>query len=1038
MGINIFASNTTATAIKSAIDALGRNNQKGSKHIVIAPDRFTLSTEKEIYDRLELFGSFNIDVVSFSRLAIKLEKTAPKHFLTKEGTVMLMKKIIDTNADRLVYFKNHNSMGFAREIFAVTASLRSSAISADMLEQASADFSEHKKQKYLDLALLYKEYETALKNRFNDTVARQQKLIEAIKTDETVSQSHIYVLGFNIYSQLQLSVIKELATSSLSVNIAAATESGGQNKDIFQTEQLDELKEFAADNKIPYTRGYYFERLTPPLNIIHREIFSLSKEAPPQSKNSSVRLMRQKNPYEEIKAIAREIIFQVRQGARFKDIAVVCCQENYRVCIKEVFGRFGIPFFIDEKYSATESATAKYICSLIEAKLFELRRDKVLNFIKHPFLLQDSRLAERFENYCLKYNINYSRFNSRFSLGDGGEFEETRAAFVKIADSIKDKGSASEIADSLLAVLPVEETGEELVFRASFGVSSRIKDLLEEIKTLLSEDEMSLEEFYSVLSDGIGGLEIALIPQCLDCVFVGNTSESRFNSLKYIFVVGASEGYFPSKASEQNIINFADMLMLEREGLSVRPNPLESNRLEQFVVADLLTKAENIYVSCSSCALTGEQLQTGEAIKELSYILKLPLAEDYAPDGLSQEERLRYLLATEENALYEYVSGTVSPQYTQSVKQYLVDKGFGARIETSQTLQAPENFAEFVFYKDDECYITKVSQLESYFNCPYLHFLRYGLGLKDRPKPELQVADIGNIIHEVLEIYFAENLKSLKTLTDEQINRKAAAVVERVLDAEKLRALKQDTVGEYTIKLIHSECMYVIKKLTENLRKSTFSPSYIELNFGMGKGFDAISLDTPKRKIKLRGKIDRVDICGNKVAIIDYKTGASVSGKYQDIYFGKKIQLYVYLNVFLEKGFEPAGVFYLPIRDSYRKDGESFAYVGQVENSTETVVEFDNTLEGGGQSDIIKVEVKDGKIATRSKNIISRADFRNICGYVNRLIVNAVDEIADGNIDRSPLSKSCEYCSYKNHCDMSIVSCRTETSMDVKDFLEEQ
>lgn len=1037
MGINIFASNTTTMAINSAIDALGRNNEKGSRHIVIVPDRFTLSTEKEIYDRLELPGSFNIDVLTFSRLAVKVEKSSSKRFLTKEGTVMLMKKVIDDNAVKLTYFKNRNSMGFAREVFAVTASFRSSGITPEMLEESSADFPEHKKQKYFDLALLYKEYEVILKSRFSDTVARQQTLIEAIKIDETVSQSHIYVLGFNIYSQLQLSVIKELALSALSLNIAAATESGGKNKDIFPISQLNELQEYATANKIPLAKSYFFERLTPPLDVIHKEIFSLSKE-PPKCENSSVRLMRQKNPYEEIKAIAREIIFRIKQGARFKDIAVVCAQENYRVCIKEIFRRFGIPFFIDEKYCAAESASAKYICALIEAKLYDFRRDKVLQFIKHPLFLQNSRLAERFENYCLKYNINYSRFRSRFLLGESQEFEEARASFVSIADSIKEKGSASEIADSLLEILPLEEPGEDLIFRASYESSARIKSLLEEIKTLLGEEEMTLEDFYSVFSDGIGGLEIALIPQCADCVFVGNTSESRFNSLKYIFVAGASEGFFPSKTAEQNIINFADMLMLERRGLNVRPNPLESNRLEQFVVADLLTKAEKIYVSCADCALTGEQLQTGEAIKELSYILKLPLDGDYIPAGMNSEERLRYLLSTDENAVYEYISGSIPPPYMQSVRQYLVEKGFGDRIEFSKALQAPRDFAEYVFGKDAEGYITKVSQLESYFNCPYLHFLRYGLRLQDRPQPELQMADIGNIIHEVLEIYFSENLKTLKTLSDEQIKLKASEVVQRVLNAEKLRSLKQDTVGQYTVKLIHSECMYVIKKLTENLRRSDFSPTYIELAFGMGKGFGAISLDTPTRKIKLRGKIDRVDICGNKVAIIDYKTGASVSGKYQDIYFGKKIQLYVYLNVFLKKGFEPAGVFYLPIRDSYRKDGESFAYVGQVEDSIETLIELDNALDSGGQSDIIKVEVKDGKIATRSKNIISRSDFRNICAYVNRLIVGAVDEIAEGNIERSPLSKSCEFCQYKNHCDMSQISCRAEAAMDVRDFLEEQ
>ena len=59
----------------------------------------------------------------------------------------------------------------------------------------------------------------------------------------------------------------------------------------------------------------------------------------------------------------------------------------------------------------------------------------------------------------------------------------------------------------------------------------------------------------------------------------------------------------------------------------------------------------------------------------------------------------------------------------------------------------------------------------------------------------------------------------------------------------------------------------------------------------------------------------------DKAVIIDYKTGWE-EGKLQDIYFGNKIQLYVYLCVFMQNGFVPARVFYLPIRDGYRAQGE--------------------------------------------------------------------------------------------------------------------
>jgi ATP-dependent helicase/DNAse subunit B len=51
MKIKIYTSNTLNGACSLVIDALGRQNTAGSRHIVIVPDKFSLSIEKEIFIR---------------------------------------------------------------------------------------------------------------------------------------------------------------------------------------------------------------------------------------------------------------------------------------------------------------------------------------------------------------------------------------------------------------------------------------------------------------------------------------------------------------------------------------------------------------------------------------------------------------------------------------------------------------------------------------------------------------------------------------------------------------------------------------------------------------------------------------------------------------------------------------------------------------------------------------------------------------------------------------------------------------------------
>ena len=97
MRVNLFISNTSKRAASVAIKNMGAS--LGGNIIVIVPERHSLETERQIYDTLNLEGSDNIDVVSFSRLALRLPGTLWQNPLPEKGMVLLNKIIRKTKTN---------------------------------------------------------------------------------------------------------------------------------------------------------------------------------------------------------------------------------------------------------------------------------------------------------------------------------------------------------------------------------------------------------------------------------------------------------------------------------------------------------------------------------------------------------------------------------------------------------------------------------------------------------------------------------------------------------------------------------------------------------------------------------------------------------------------------------------------------------------------------------------------------------------------------------------------------------------------------
>ena len=1057
MNLKIFTSNTNNSAIHLAIKDLGNNISDNDNNIVIVPDRFSLDTEKEIYTTLGIEGSTNIDVVSFTRLAVKTIGAKIKKSLSKEGTILLLKKVIEKNVQNLCHYKAiTQSPRFAKEMFIAIASLKKSGITVEDINLSREKMDKRTSNKLGDVALLYQEYDKELALNYSDTLTRLDTLIEEIPNNDKIKSSNVYILGYNFFDAKQLSIISAIIKWSKSCNISICQPK--HNRAVGDLCNSETLKSLANSLGAKTTIIEGTKVLSAPYDIICSSLFTYEKPTIKARAKDKLKIFAELNPYDEVKAIGKEITRLIREKKyRYKDFALICSSESNKMVIKDIFSRYDIPNYIDMKYPIVNDVISRFILLSIESVTSNLKQKSVLALAKQPLMNLAWENVLLFEDYCLKYNINHSYFNSPFCLGTEEEREIPekirRIILSKLKFLTEEKRTFSHISEMVLNYLEfcdIESLHQAYLENSSLDSASAnassqvyqaIKDVLMEGSEILSDSTCTLKDFYSLFYSSLSNLNISVIPQFIDAVFVGEIEDSRYTDVKVLFITGVNQGLFPQVASYQSIINYYDVDSLKRQGLQLYPTPMDKMYQTQFLILDLLTKASDCtYLSFSHFDLSGNQLCKGDIIKEIEKLCDatpFSLSEKFRLEAVDNQSKFINFAVNTKNLFYEYLDlkKTISPHspFLYACREHLEKSGYKERLAKIEQEKPGmlSNPLDFFFRKEGRYHTTKVSQLETYFNCPYKHYLSYGLRLRKKEKGDFEAIDIGNIIHNILEMYFLENKANIKTMTDEQIKKQSLIAIDKVLDGDDVKAKLNKANGKRLSRLIITECKAALFKLSKNIQLGSYTPEFIELEFGGSNAkFEGIKILDEEDEFLLKGKIDRVDIYKKNVIIIDYKTGnVDKSSDFDKIYLGLKIQLYIYLAAFLESGYKARGVFYLPIALNYNKDDKyyDFRLNGHFDASKEGIEMIDkeilneaNATAKAIESDIVNfsIKAKDNQInITKNKKFgLEQDDFGAISDYALKVTKKAIGEIKSGYIEKKPYESSCKYCDYLIIC----------------------
>jgi ATP-dependent helicase/nuclease subunit B len=202
-----------------------------------------------------------------------------------------------------------------------------------------------------------------------------------------------------------------------------------------------------------------------------------------------------------------------------------------------------------------------------------------------------------------------------------------------------------------------------------------------------------------------------------------------------------------------------------------------------------------------------------------------------------------------------------------------------------------------------------ISRIELYAGCEYAHFLQYGLNLQERATYSFENSDLGNLYHQVLEL-FASALEEEKlswfTFNKEDAKKLLSHCVERVTSNYGDTILYSSARYQYAIRRLMRVLERTVDTLQYQLKQGSFKPSQFELSFSLMEDLEGIQIPlSGEERMYLRGRIDRVDTYIKEdalyVKVIDYKSG-NKDFDLASLYYGLQLQLIVYMNAALQLG----------------------------------------------------------------------------------------------------------------------------------------
>ncbi len=1063
--------------------------KQDKKIYIITPEQFSFTAERELLNVVN-GAALNAEILTFNRMAYRVMNEVggnTKTALSSCGKAMLIYNILLNEKGNL------NFLGKSDEnidlISTQITEFKKHGVSIENLDEImNQSDDKYLKAKMADMRNVYSKFEETIKNRYIDENDVLTILSEQLPKTNIFENTLIYIDEFVGFTKQEYDIISILLQQAARVSINICTdsldESTSPDTDIFYANKLtvQKILETAQnvnakiENPIFMDDIYRFE--TEELEFLEKNLYAIPYQRFTNKEVRNIKLFLANNPYSEIENIATNIVKLVKEhGYRYRDISIITKNlDTYSNLCKVIFNKYQIPVFIDEKKDLSQNIIVKYLLAILEVFAKNWSYESVFNYIKTGFLSLSQEEIYEFENYCLKWDIKYSKwYKGEWNFHDEDDknrekiarFKEIRHIVVdpliKFKEGLLGTNSAKDITTRLYNFLienevdrRLQEKEEELISIGKSDIASEyetswkiIVKVLDEIVLVFGDEKISFDRYMQILKTGLGNSDLGKIPGTQDQVIMGDIDRSRSHKIKTVFIIGLNDGMFPSVNKNEGYFNDDDRENLKNQGIELAKGTIERMYEDNFNIYKAFTASSNsIYLSYSSSAADGKTLRASTLVSKIKRIFPEIKEESDIIEKSSE-------ILTESNTFDELLNHIrdyrddgkeIEGKWMAAYNYYMADDKWKHRLVYSLKALNYTNIPDKISKENVDALYgntlkTSISKLEKYRTCPFSYYLKYGLNVSEKDKLKVDSLDTGTFMHDTIDTFFNEirargiNIKEIEedeiyAIIEEIINEKLGLSTNYIFSATP----KYKVLTERLKRVVKRSMKYIV----ESIKYSDFSVYGNEVEFDEGKRYKPIVMELDdNRKVEITGKIDRIDIADDGTSkylrIIDYKSSYK-NIDLNSVYSGLQIQLLTYLDAICkEDNVDPAGVLYFNLidpvikskRDMTEEEIENeirkkFKMQGLILADVNVVKMMDTKLESG-QSNIVPAYIgANGDLSDKKTSGVSRKQFNYLQKYMNVIIKQIAEEILSGNINIHPYYKKkktpCEYCEYRAIC----------------------
>ena len=995
--------------------------------------------------KIETIGSFA------EKLLTEIEGRV--NLISEEAAVLLLNHSFNrVNLKYFSQYKNHTPFGTLERVKNVISEYKRHGITPARLKNEAENLSGSEKLKSLDIAEVFNDYQnTLIENNFKETGdiylslnSKEKKLFNETFNFIYPDAQFILVNGFDEFTAPEVEIINS-ASEINGVDLFVAFDYYKYNPAVFShlNSCHDRLvaKGFMEVKDIsPATQSKF-------LNIVRENLSIKTFEKKETYFRDSIIQIDASSKEVEIELIAKEIKrLLLNDKVEPEKICIVFnLIGNYSAIIRDRFNVYGIPFNLTDRFSLSTSPPVKALLGLLEI----LENDFFFKNIFRAFgggfmgkmgidisnLLKTSvklKIVSGYENWLNRLKAAITELSSPDEQTNSNE-DKIQSYKTAIADlekinshtkSFAAKLTAGEFQDNILSLIykldfPVNllKAPSEVVANDAIAFNSFIK-VIDEITNLIkleygSQEKFPLHFFLNQLRTTAAFTRYNIPEKPGYGVQITTLNEIRGLSFDYLFIGGLNDGDLPTRFTPE--IFFSGSFAREEFRHQVEQRYL-------FYQA-LCTWKKKLYLSYPQTdgkrdLVQSSFLQDFNSLFDTKRITK----DDFNNEIYSKEELLELLgrLTSEQRKEFELPEG-VNIDIDGISRAIEIDK---KRIEEPF---GESEFSGFVSKNISDELKNKLSQisegefsatqLENYAKCPYKYFVENVLRLETIAEPveELEAFEYGSLIHSILyEFYTKLKEKGIVLSNCSNEEFKSAEILlfkiaERKFDELNLNPEYSFYEREKLLGINEERMQSLLYKFLEEERKneSGYVPEFFELSFGKVKHEEKFSQKFKEGvtagKVKLRGKIDRIDIneAEKTLKVIDYKLGGTKPTA-EELTTGISLQLPLYL-------FAAKELIRTELGSEYKPAGAEIFSLKFNENDF------------GRKS--VSLKGRRSKMQSTEEEIQAAEEMIKIC---LEMVSKFTEEIAQGKFHLSTLknreTKVCRFCDFKRICRIQEVN----------------